>query len=84
MYGILTSDSSFRVVGQEGAYMGSLASRLAAIGLVKTTPTPTETPIPSIIDVTPIGSRAILLLSAGALILLLLILGILVFARGRR
>ncbi len=84
MYGILTSDNSFRMVGQGDAYMGSLASRLTAITFVNTTPTPTDTPIPSIIDITSIGSPAILLLSAGALILLLLILGVLVFVRGRR
>ena len=64
--------------------MGSLTSRLAAIALANTTPTPTDTPISSIIDFTPVGSPAILLVSAGALILLLLILGILVVVRGRR
>jgi len=68
----------------KGIYTKSLASRFAALALVYTTPTPTDTPSPSIIDFTPIGSPAILLLAGGALILLLLILGVLIFERGRR
>ena len=56
------------IVGSgKGPSIGSLTSRLAAIALVNTTATPTDTPISSIIDFTPVGSPAILLVSAGAL-----------------